>query len=116
MAHDPRNNPTLPGLGGRTRRRVEHSHTIRTFRTDSPAEQRLSTLGEVLRGLEATDTVSVSMLLRRALAVYADHVAAVQATPAMYAEEMERVRQGSVIPSGRKNWAYKPIEKRVPNR
>jgi hypothetical protein len=113
MAHDPRNNPTLPGLGGRTRRRVEHSHTVRTFRTDSPAEQRLYTLGAVLRGFEATDTVSVSMLLRRALAVYADHVAAVQATPALIAEEMDRVRQGSVIPSGHRTYAHKPLEKRV---
>jgi hypothetical protein len=111
--HDSRNAPTQPGRGGLTQRHVEHSIATRNVRTDSTAEHHLKTLGEILRGYEGTDTVSVSMLLRRALAVYASHVAAIEATPALYAEEMERVRQGSVIPSGRRRYKYKPIEKRT---
>lgn len=109
---EPRNSPTQPGQGGLTRRHVADSITTRNVRTDSTAEEHLKTLGEVLRGYEATDTVSVSMLMRRALTVYADHVAAVEATPALLEEEMERVREGSVIPSGHRTYAHKPLSMR----
>jgi hypothetical protein len=112
MSHDPQNSPTIPGQGGRSHRHVEHSHTTRNVRTDATAERHLKTLGEVLRGYEEADTVSVSMLMRRALAVYFDHIKAIEATPSL-SEEFERVREGSVVPSGHRKYAHKPMEKRM---
>ena len=97
--HDHSNSPTLPGQSGRAQRHVDHSVCTRNVRTDSLAERHLKTLGEVLRGTSEADRVSVSMLMRRALAVYADHVAAVRETPALVAAEKLRVRQGTVLPN-----------------
>lgn len=97
--HDPSRNPTLKGKSGRAQRHVNHSICIRNVRTDTLAERHLKTLGEVLAGATAADRVSVSMLMRRALAVYASHIAAVRETPVLIATEKLRVREGTNLPN-----------------
>ena len=90
------NNPTL--TGGKLRRYVKVTDQTRNFRSNLQSEQHLQTLGTYLAGVDA-DVPSVSMLLRRAVAVYRDHMRAIAANPPLLEAEKKKVREGTILPS-----------------
>ncbi len=96
MSHNANINPTI--TGGRQSRFVKDRIAVRNFRTDRQSEQHIQTLGVYLAGVGA-DVPSISMLLRRAVAVYQDHLKAIAATPHLIEAEKKKVREGSILPS-----------------
>jgi hypothetical protein len=99
--NDPALNPTTHrDLNGRRRRHVLRSSAIRTFRSDHDTERRLVTLRQWLDGqIEKGDVVSVSMIARRAIALYTNHLAALREHPADGLDfERRLVRQGTQLP------------------
>ncbi|MBU6434997.1 MAG: hypothetical protein KGS09_13220 [Nitrospirae bacterium] len=96
---DPENNPTKTG-GRQHRFASTPSVTTRNFRTDQASERRLRTLGEVLAGAAKEDRLSLSLLLRRAVEIYVDHVQALD----RWSLDAEKgaVRKGSTRPTLRK--------------
>ncbi len=96
MSHDPTRNPTV--TGGRRSGFVLGVVAHRKFRADATAERNLTTLGHFLAGEAEADKPSVSMILRRAVAAYADHCRAIANDEGALARERRRVRQGAKIP------------------
>lgn len=72
--HNPEYNPaTSPGLNGKTRRYANGTVATRHVRLDHQADLDLTQLQRILTGHDDRDIVSVSLVCRRALAVFRDH-------------------------------------------
>lgn len=97
--HVSEDNPTKdPTKAGKHRRFATNTQALRHFSSDTPTERAIVTLREWLAGrAESGDVVSVSLLARRAIAVYQSHVAAM-AAPAL-AHERAVIRRGSRMPN-----------------
>lgn len=93
-------NPTKnPSLAGKHRRFASGTQTVRKFSSNTPTERAIVTLQDWLRGrVESGDVVSISLLARRAIAVYLDHVAALQRAGNIEMERKE-VRKNSRMPN-----------------
>lgn len=97
--NEPSQNPTLNlETNGRRRRHIIHSEAVRTFKSDRGTEQNVTTLRRWLDGQKVGDVVSMSMLARRALSLYASHVTALSDDPEALAGERSAVRQGTRLP------------------
>ena len=98
--HVPEDNPTKdPAKAGKHRRYSTGTQALRHFSSDTPTERAIVTLREWLAGrVEAGDVVSVSMLARRAIAVYLSHCATMYRAGDL-AGEREAVRKNSRLPS-----------------
>lgn len=71
---------------------------MRSFCSDKPTEEAILTLRDWLKGqIAAGDTVSVSLLARRAIRLYQSHVAAM--APQEVEQEKIEVRKGSRLPT-----------------
>jgi hypothetical protein len=69
------------------------------FRIDHPAQLAIEALQTMLAGQKAGDVCSASMICRRALLVYRDHVSRLKAhDPAMFGKEFNEVRSGTILP------------------
>jgi hypothetical protein len=98
--HVPENNPTKdPNLAGKHRRFATNTQALRHFSSDTPTERAIVTLREWLAGrVESGDVVSVSLLARRAIAVYLSHCAAMYRDGTL-AGEREALRKNSRMPN-----------------
>lgn len=85
---------------GKAKRFATHAAAVRVFRTDHEGEAALHTLRAILRGHNEKDVTSVSLVLRRALEIYRDHVQAMTRNPLALANEKAAVRRHSTMPSG----------------
>ncbi|MBU6482978.1 MAG: hypothetical protein KGS09_20860 [Nitrospirae bacterium] len=101
--NNPDHNPTThPGLSGRSRRHVLRSSAIRTIRSDHTTEHNLVTLRGWLDGqIKKGDVVSVSMVARRAIAVYTAYLKPLAEMPGGLDGERGLVRQGTRLPNVR---------------
>lgn len=96
-------NPTThPDLSGGRQRHVLGTTAIRPIRLDAQSDATLASLKRVLAGKKPGDIASVSLIARRALAVYWGRVA--QCLTDAHALEAERlaVRNHSKMPTRRK--------------
>ena len=111
--HDPTQNPTKnPQLAGKSRRFATGVQAFRRFASDTPTERAIVTLKTWLAGkVEAGDVVSVSLLARRALAVYLDHCAALYGAGNIELER-EVVRINSRMPNPNPRKRKKPLVRR----
>lgn len=100
---------------GKTRRYATQVSGVKHVRVDREGEDVIKTLSNILAGYDGRDTISVSLLLRRALSVYRDHVGALLTIPGALAIEKAVVRQHSRLPnvSGDKSRLSKPANSAV---
>ena len=98
--HVPEDNPTKdPAKAGKHRRYSTGTQALRHFSSDTPTERAIVTLREWLAGrVESGDVVSVSLLARRAIAIYLSHCAALYRAGNL-AGERDEVRRGSKMPN-----------------
>ena len=111
--HDPTQHPARsPELAGKHRRYAIGSHALRHFYSNTPTERAIVTLKEWLAGtVESGDVVSVSLIARRALAVYLDHCAALYGAGNIELER-EVVRINSRMPNPNPRKRKKPLVRR----
>lgn len=87
------NRQNIPGAIKPTQQRYASARVVRHIRLDDPTEH---TLQQALSILSGTDRVSIGLLVRRALRVYAESLLR---SPEAYREaEREAVRQGARKP------------------
>lgn len=98
--HDPPQNPaTVPHLAGKHSRFTKYVKAHRHFTSDTDSERAIVTLKEWLAGKVAEgDVVSVSLLARRAFAVYLNHCSALYGAGQIETER-EVVRTNSRMPN-----------------
>ena len=101
--NDPRNNPTTnrEKAGRRSRYFAGRAVAIKNFRADAATARAILFIQNWLQGKESDgDVISVSLLARRAIALYREHVE-VCILRRTLAAERALVRQGSVLPQRR---------------
>jgi len=105
--HYPENRIELaPGLAGRGRRFVNRTRAERKMRLDIASDRCLVTACRLLADPDnLRDTVSVSMVARRALRLYSDHLDRARATDPALWNEKQAVRQMSQLPGRRRKTA-----------
>ena len=98
--HVSEDNPTKnPAKAGKHRRFAVNTQALRHFASDTPTERAIVTLREWLAGrVESGDVVSVSLLARRAIAVYLSHCEALYRTGDLTHERGE-IRKNSRLPN-----------------
>lgn len=113
--HDSSLNPTKdPNLAGKHRRYALNTQTVRKFSSDRQTERTLMSLKAWLAGkVERADVVSVSLLARRALAVYLDHCAALNVAGNLD-REREDIRKNSKLPNLNPRKSVKKTQKQTP--
>lgn len=99
--HNPRLNPSAcPALNGKRRRYANGTVATRHVRLDRKADRDLAFLQHTLSGDNPSDVTSVSLVCRRALAVFRQRVATLSGESLEY--ERQKVRTGSRLPRIRK--------------
>ena len=113
--HDSSLNPTKdPNLAGKHRRYALNTQTVRKFSSDRSTERTLVTLKAWLAGkVESADVVSVSLLARRALAVYRDHCAALNVAGNLD-RERNVIRNNSKLPNPNPRKPAKKSQRQTP--
>jgi hypothetical protein len=107
--YDPLNHPNLQnGLGGRGKRFVKDTRAHRKLRFDAVSDNRLMEACRLLSDPHnAKDTVSCSMVARRAIRLYAEHLNRSRMSDPLLWHERQAVREHSQLPSGRRR--KKPV-------
>lgn len=98
--HVTENDPTKDrNLAGKHRRFAINTQALRHFSSDTSTERAIVTLREWLAGrVGSGDVVSVSLLARRAIALYLSHCAALNRAGTLSGERDE-IRKGSRMPN-----------------
>ncbi len=98
--HDPTQHPAKnPALAGKHRRYAIGVQAVRNFASDTPTETAIVTLKEWLAGrVENADVVSVSLLARRAIALYLEHCRTLYSAGNLDLERVE-IRRNSRMPN-----------------
>lgn len=104
-------NPTV--TGGHKSRFCTDTARNRKVRLDAQGECNLTTLKEILAKYnrdDPADGISISMIFRRALAVYRSHIAANEETPRLMAAERERMNRHTILPRVGRKKRVKPSD------
>jgi hypothetical protein len=108
---DSSQNPSVnPAISGRARRWVIHSVEVVRARLDQPTRDTLAHLKRAFRGAKPTDTVSNSMLFRRALVVYRQYVARLEEDPRQMETERLLLTQNTQLPKASKATEASPAK------
>jgi hypothetical protein len=100
--HNPKLNPaTCRTLNGKTRRYANGTYATRHVRLDYEADRNLAHLQRVLTGENPSDVVSISLVCRRALEIFRNHVSSLEDGASLQIER-RKVRERSHVPAIRK--------------
>jgi hypothetical protein len=104
-------NPSVnPSISGRARRWVIHSVEVVRARLDQPTRDTLAHLKRAFVGAKPTDSISNSMLFRRALAVYRQYVGRLEEDPRQMEAERLLLTQSTQLPKTSKSSAASPAK------
>lgn len=100
MGAQNRSNPRFnPEISGKRQRYVTQTGMVRQIRFDHESDRALMGAAQCLRGTEPGDTVSVSLVVRRAIRRYREHLDL--AEPQTIEHEKRVVRERSRLPHRR---------------